>query len=119
MDPEDCLTQYRLTGHERCREHHRMFKLAILPLRFPSPGVLTSPVHGLVRRDQARARQSAKQSDTLILEATFNVTVTNSGGNYVAKVVAGRLVAPRLIVGRINLVQALHSLKHAFLDSLN
>ena len=73
----------------------------------------------LVRRDQARARQFAKQIDTLILEATFNVVVTNSGGNYVAKVVAGGLVAPRLIVGRINLVQALHSLKHAFLDSLN
>ncbi|KAH9983966.1 hypothetical protein BJV77DRAFT_1040156 [Russula vinacea] len=50
-----------------------MFKLAILPLRFPSPGVLTSPVHGLVRRDQARARQFA------------------------SRVVAGRLVAPRLI----------------------
>ena len=55
----------------------------------------------------------------MILEATFNVVVTNSGGNYVAKVVAGRLVAPRLIVGRINLVQAWNSLKHAFLDSLN
>ena len=57
----------------------------------------------LVRRDQARARKFAKQIDTLILEATFDVVVTNSGGNYVAKVVAGGLVAPRVIVGRINL----------------
>ena len=64
MDPEDCLTQSRPTGHERCREPHRLFKLAILPLRFSLPGVLTSLVHLTSSEETKHARENLPSRST-------------------------------------------------------
>ena len=80
-----------LTGREHCLEPHccssRRCSLRYLCLAYYS-NVTVALV--LIRRDQAHAGQFAKQSGTSILEATSNVHVTNSGGNfYEAKVGVG------------------------------